>query len=119
MRNVKIIAGLATLALTGMAMAQEEKIFEGGGGGIPDNDPNGFRSEIVIDEGGEIASFKSIEILGFNHSWAGDLQIFLTHKDTGTTVTLLDRPGVPESTFGDSADFAGNYTWIDGGFVRC
>ena len=116
MRNATIIAGLATLALTGMTMAQT-KTYEGPGGDIPDNDPNGLRSEIVIDESGEIASFKSITIFGFNHTWAGDLQIFLTHKDTGTTVTLLDRPGVPETGFGDSADFAGDYDWIDGGFV--
>ena len=31
-------------------------------------------------------------------------------------MTLLDRPGVPESTFGDSANFAGDYWWTDGGF---
>ena len=117
MKYPMLIAGLASLAVAGAAMAQEEKEFFGDGGAIPDNDPNGFRSEIFVEDFGEILSFKSIHILGFEHSWAGDLQIFLTHKDSGTTVTLLDRPGVPESQFGDSANFAGDYWWTDGGFV--
>ena len=118
MKHSMVIAGLATLALAGAAMAQpEEKEFFGDGLIIPDNDPVGARSEIFVEEHKDILSFKSFHIFGFSHTWAGDLQIFLTHKDTGTTVTLLDRPGVPESTFGDSADFLGDYWWLDGGFV--
>ena len=33
------------------------------------------------------------------HPWVGDLKVFLT-SPAGTTVTLLDRPGVPESLVG-------------------
>jgi subtilisin-like proprotein convertase family protein len=36
------------------------------------------------------------------HTWVGDVSLSLEHVDTGTTVTLLDRPGVPASTWGCS-----------------
>jgi subtilisin-like proprotein convertase family protein len=38
-----------------------------------------------------------------NHTWVGDLSITIT-SPSNTTVTLLDRPGVPASTFGCSDD---------------
>ena len=34
------------------------------------------------------------------HAFVGDLTVTLTHQETGTTVTVLDRPGVPATTFG-------------------
>ena len=37
-----------------------------------------------------------------NHTWTGDLIVTVEHG--GTTVTVIDRPGVPASTFGCSAD---------------
>jgi trimeric autotransporter adhesin len=39
-----------------------------------------------------------------NHTWVGDLIFTLQHVPSGTTVTLIDRPGVPASTFGCSGD---------------
>jgi subtilisin-like proprotein convertase family protein len=38
------------------------------------------------------------------HVWVGDLSMVLTHQNTGTSVTILDRPGVPASTYGCSGD---------------
>jgi len=38
------------------------------------------------------------------HTWSGDLAFTLQHVPSGTTVTLVDRPGVPASTFGCSND---------------
>jgi subtilisin-like proprotein convertase family protein len=38
------------------------------------------------------------------HSWVGDLLFTLTHQDTGTTVTFIDRPGVPATTYGCASD---------------
>jgi len=38
------------------------------------------------------------------HAWVGDLSMVLTHQNTGTSVTILDRPGVPASTYGCSGD---------------
>jgi subtilisin-like proprotein convertase family protein len=40
------------------------------------------------------------------HTWQGDLTVEL-EKD-GTRITLIDRPGVPQSTFGFSTDNFGN-----------
>jgi subtilisin-like proprotein convertase family protein len=34
------------------------------------------------------------------HTWVGDLKVVLEHTDSGTQVTLIDRPGVPDSIYG-------------------
>jgi lysyl endopeptidase len=38
------------------------------------------------------------------HGYQGDLKFALTHMGTGTTVSLVDRPGSPPSTFGFAND---------------
>jgi subtilisin-like proprotein convertase family protein len=38
--------------------------------------------------------------LDVTHTWVGDLKITLTHLDSGTVLTLVDRPGYPASDFG-------------------
>ena len=38
------------------------------------------------------------------HTYVGDLVFTLTHEDTGTSVVILDRPGVPATNFGCSLD---------------
>jgi subtilisin-like proprotein convertase family protein len=64
---------------------------------IPDNNPSGVDSVIVISESGTISDLDlSLEI---DHSWIGDLEVTLSHTPTGP-VTLIDRPGVPASTWG-------------------
>ena len=40
--------------------------------------------------------------LTVNHTWTGDLIVTVSHG--GTTVTIIDRPGVPLSTFGCAND---------------
>lgn len=32
--------------------------------------------------------------IGISHDWVGDLVVRLIHEDTGTSITLIDRPGV-------------------------
>ena len=39
-----------------------------------------------------------------DHAWVGDLQVDLTHVDTGTTRRLIDRPGTPPGRWGCSKD---------------
>lgn len=39
-----------------------------------------------------------------SHTWVGDLTLSLEHIDTGTTVLLMDQPGVPASANGCSYD---------------
>jgi subtilisin-like proprotein convertase family protein/uncharacterized protein YvpB len=38
------------------------------------------------------------------HGWVGDLVVSLTHQETGKTVTLVDRPGIPASEQGCGND---------------
>ncbi len=65
----------------------------------------------TVDADFTIASL-NIE-MDITHSWAGDLIASVTHVDTGTTVVLWDRPGVPASTTGTSADLTGGYVFTD------
>jgi len=56
-----------------------------------------------------IASSATIEnlepSLKITHTYVGDLSVTLTHVDTGTSVLVVDRPGVPAlGTFGCSRD---------------
>ena len=67
---------------------------------IPDNDPGGLSDTIVIAGPGVVDDLDvSLDV---THSWVGDLIVTL-EKD-GTTVTLMDQPGVPASTFGCSGN---------------
>ena len=65
---------------------------------IPDNNTTGATSDLVIANGGAITDLNvKIET---THTWVGDLIYTLTNVTTGTTVTIIDRPGVPASTNG-------------------
>ncbi len=39
-----------------------------------------------------------------HHTWVGDIRMILKHVDTGTTVTIIDRPGEPAMTNGCRED---------------
>lgn len=44
--------------------------------------------------------------VAIDHTWLGDLRIILTHGPTGTSVVLMDQPGLPGSSFGSSANLS-------------
>ncbi|MFQ5494953.1 MAG: S8 family serine peptidase [Phycisphaerae bacterium] len=73
-------------------------IPDGGGAGNPVTDtitvPDSFPiGDVNVD-------------LTITHPWVGDLTVIISHA--GTTVTVIDRPGVPASSFGCSMNnFAG------------
>jgi subtilisin-like proprotein convertase family protein len=69
---------------------------------IPDNDPAGIDNSIVVPDNTVIADLNVK--LDVNHSFVGDLTVMLRHVDTGTMVTLLDRPGVPAVMNGCGGD---------------
>jgi subtilisin-like proprotein convertase family protein len=71
---------------------------------IPDVNPIGATATIVVppDPAGNIISDLNVDIV-INHTWQGDLSMKLT-SPSGTMITLADRPGVPQSVFGFSAD---------------
>lgn len=66
---------------------------------IPDNTPAGTTSTITVSDTTPLTSLDVA--VAIDHTWVGDVTVSLTSPG-GTTVTLLDRPGVPASTFGCS-----------------
>lgn len=71
-------------------------------GAVTIPDPGSTTSNITVTDGRSISDLNVT--LDVDHTWVGDLTFTLTHNDTGTTVTLVDRPGVPASTYGCSGD---------------
>ncbi|MCB9473974.1 MAG: proprotein convertase P-domain-containing protein [Candidatus Delongbacteria bacterium] len=69
---------------------------------IPDNDPIGVTDELVIGENIAIADLSVT--LDIAHTYNGDLIATLEHVESGTLITLLDRPGVPGSTYGSNSN---------------
>ncbi len=69
---------------------------------IPDNIPAGVTSDLVIASGTTITDL-NVKIES-THTWVGDLIYKLTNVTSGTTVTIVDRPGVPASTNGCSGN---------------
>jgi len=50
-------------------------------------------SSMIVDSQGSI---EDLDVdLAITHTWVGDLEVVLTHVDTGTAVSIMDRPGVP------------------------
>ena len=61
---------------------------------VPDDYAAGVDSVITIGSSGTISDLDLL--LDIEHSWIGDLQVFLTHAPTGE-VTMVNRPGSPPS----------------------
>lgn len=65
---------------------------------IPDSPGAAATQTFTVPAGGVITDLDvSVEV---RHTWVGDLVITITHVTTGTSVIIMDRPGVPASTFG-------------------
>ncbi len=69
---------------------------------IPDNNSTGVDVQLVVADAGTILDLL-VEV-DATHTWVGDLVFTLTHEDTGTSVTLMDRPGFTGTGFGCSSD---------------
>ena len=69
---------------------------------IPDNDPAGVSNSLTIPDERHIASLSLY--LDVHHTWVGDLYVTLSHQETGQSITILDRPGVPASSIGCRSD---------------
>ncbi len=70
---------------------------------IPDNNPAGVSSTLTIPAAACIVSDINVSVQA-THTWVGDLIFTLTHNNSGKSVTIIDRPGVPTSAFGCSGD---------------
>lgn len=72
---------------------------------VPDNNPTGVSDNLVSSTLGTLSDLNvSIDT---SHTWVGDLIFTILHVDTGTSVRIIDRPGVPASTFGCSGNNIG------------
>lgn len=69
---------------------------------IPDSSSVGIDTSLNISANETITGLQVS--VGATHGWPGDLVFTLTHVNTGTSVTLMDQPGVPDSTYGCSVD---------------
>ena len=72
---------------------------------VPVSLPNGttsISSNLSVSGSGTIDDINVS--VNMPHAWPGDLSFTLTHQDTGTAVQIIDRPGVPASTWGCSVD---------------
>lgn len=81
---------------------------------IPDNNATGVTSNLTIS--GAAGTVTDLDVVNLNatHTYIGDLVFTVKHVDTGKSVTIIDRPGVPASTFGCSADNYSNLALNDG-----
>ena len=103
------------LALALLATNLSAGLITGNGSGfnIPDNDPGGITSDIVITEN-ETVTDVEVTLSGFNHTWAGD--VTATISNGTVTSSLVTRVGYPSITSGDDSDYGGDYTFSsDGG----
>ncbi len=95
MNRITPIILLATLA-TSSAHAQEFCALTNEF--IPDDSTIGVSLPISVDVSPN-ESIASVELaLNIAHGWVGDLVVTLESPD-GTTITILDRPGIPSSGF--------------------
>ncbi|NJL27060.1 MAG: hypothetical protein HC897_03835, partial [Thermoanaerobaculia bacterium] len=69
---------------------------------IPDNNTTGVTTDMVVATTGALSDLSLT--LKVTHTYVGDLIFRLTHVTTGTTVTVIDRPGYTGSGFGCSGD---------------
>lgn len=69
---------------------------------IPDDDSQGVSTTISIENPRYIVD---LDIrLDVSHTWVGDLTFILTHLETGKSISLLNRPGLPGDNSGCGQD---------------
>lgn len=83
---------------------------DGGYYNIPDNDSAGISSDINITD--DVVITDVTFWVQIYHEYTGDLYAELSNS-SGSSIVLFDRPGVPESTWGNSDDLNGIYTFED------
>lgn len=73
---------------------------------IPDGEYDAL-SGIAVGTNGTVGAL-TIQV-AIDHAWLGDLRITLYRNSTGTSVVLMDRPGVPASIYGSNANLSSSF----------
>lgn len=107
--SVPASLSLAAVLMAGAGSPTQTVAFRGQGGPIPDNDGVGILTPVVIDQSFPIESI-AVRLNGLQHGYSSDLTIELRRVGS-TSPTIL----VTNLRFGSSADFNGEYTFVDGG----
>jgi hypothetical protein len=113
------IAAIATSAIVVFIPRPAQALvttFTGSGSGfsIPDNNPTGAFSDIVVADNFLINNI-TVGLNSLTHPWIGDLIATLTHIDTNTTVDLFNRVGRTTTGLGDGdgSNLSGSYNFND------
>jgi subtilisin-like proprotein convertase family protein len=103
-----LVSGLTPAAAQQLASARPNAAGEGAGASfcstpnvpIPDNNPAGVTDTLIVAQS---LTIDDLDVyIRANHTWVGDVGFTLSNGTT--TVTLVNRPGNPTSTFGCSGD---------------
>lgn len=105
---MKALSALAMFAVAGASMAAGFTVT-GTGGAIPDNNTTGFSNTANFSgPAGSITSIDSVQIFNLNHTWVGDLIMYVEHG--GQRFTLFQRvQGDGGTGAGDSSNLGGTY----------
>lgn len=105
------LIGISSAVLIASGALGQYRTWTGTGGSILDNGGQRFTIFVPSHDFEQISLFT----LDIEHTFVGDLFISVTHKTaTPRTYVLIDRPGVPQSTFGNGDDLDGVYDFRDG-----
>ncbi|MFM6025780.1 MAG: hypothetical protein ACKPER_23120, partial [Dolichospermum sp.] len=117
--NVQKMGGVVAslVSILALSSAAEAIIFTSptGSYNIPDNDATGVTASINISGQPNIASFNSVTISGFTHTYYADLRAFLSNG--ATTVQLFATQWSPDVERFEAAgsDLNVNYTFATTG----
>lgn len=120
MSRLSVSLALGAAVVLSSASVAGAGIYTGTGGAFADAPENGTPGSvtytITVGDAGQVGTFNGVTLNGLAHAFLGDLTATLTAPD-GTVITIFDRIGKssPDSGFGDSSNFLGNYAFKDGG----
>lgn len=86
------------LLLSSAGMASAEEFCWSGNLSIPDNDSAGVDADLVVDQPGVVDRLRVR--LRYDHGWLGDTRVSLRKIGVVGAVTLIDRPGYPDTQYG-------------------
>ena len=106
-----IVLLISTLSLSISPLIRAETLCSSPSLTIPDNDNTGITDILSIPDSGNITDLNII--IDANHGHIGELTFILEHE--GTSVILMDQPGIPSSLKGCLGQNIANLTLDDEG----